>query len=162
MTVTQEKLSWYDVSPEVKDLLILASDHWENAELSEQYLKQAIDKANNNLDVLVGAYRYFFYKSKANIALEMANKVLSIIQVQEQLPTDWDSLQPILTNRQEEPMIRLYLNAYAATGYLFAKMGQLDQAKCVTERVKTIDKNRESCATTVFEVLTNPEDDEDD
>ena len=145
----------------MKDLLILASDHWENAELSEQYLKQAIDKAGNNLDVLVGAYRYFFYKSKAEIALEMANKVLSVIQAQEQLPTDWDTLQPILMTRQEEPNIRLYLNAYAATGYLFAKMGKLDEAKLVTERVTTIDQNRESCATTVFEVLTNPEEDDD-
>lgn len=59
---SQEKLSWYDVSQEVKNLLILASENWENTVLSEQYVTQALALADNNLDVLIGAYRFFFIK----------------------------------------------------------------------------------------------------
>jgi tetratricopeptide (TPR) repeat protein len=156
MTVTQAKLSWYDVDSQVKQLLILASDNWENTELSEQYMNEALAKAGNNLDVLIGAYRFFFYKSKSEAALKIATQVMQIIKQQENLPTEWEQLQPILNSRKNEPAIRLYLNAYAATGFIFAKLGRLEEAKIVTERVKKIDERRESCATTVFEVLTEP------
>ena len=32
------QLSWYDASEEVKELLILATDNWENSSLAEQYI----------------------------------------------------------------------------------------------------------------------------
>ena len=156
------QLSWYNASEDVKELLILATDNWENSSLSEQYINQALEKAGDNIDVLVGAYRFFFYKNKPELALKIAKKVLKIIQEKENLPLEWEQLQPILMKRQEEPNIRLYLNAYASQGYIFAKMGQLETAKLITERVKGIDEHRESCATTVFEVLTKDPDEDDD
>ena len=95
------QLSWYDVSTDVKDLLILATDHWDNSSLSEQYINQALEKADNNLDVLVGAYRFFFYKNKPELALEIAKKVLKIIENKEQLPLEWEQRRPILNKRQQ-------------------------------------------------------------
>ncbi|MDJ0662499.1 MAG: hypothetical protein QNJ42_23890 [Crocosphaera sp.] len=156
------KLSWYDASEEVKELLVLATDNWENSSLSEQYINQALEKAGDNIDVLVGAYRFFFYKNKPELALKIAKKVLGIIQEKENLPLEWEQLQPILMKRQQEPNIRLYLNAYASQGYIFAKIGEIEAAKLITERVKGIDEHRESCATTVFEVLTKDPDEDDD
>ncbi|MDJ0843629.1 hypothetical protein [Crocosphaera sp.] len=156
------KLSWYDASEDVKELLVLATDNWENSSLSEQYINQALEKAGDNIDVLVGAYRFFFYKNKPELALKIAKKVLGIIQEKENLPLEWEQLQPILMKRQQEPNIRLYLNAYASQGYILAKMGEIEAAKLITERVQEIDEHRESCATTVFEVLTKDPDEDDD
>ncbi|MEA5533405.1 hypothetical protein [Crocosphaera sp. XPORK-15E] len=156
------QLSWYDVSEDVKQLLILATDNWQNTVLSEQYINQALEKDGNNLDVLIGAYRFFFYKNKPEIALKIAKKVLRIIQETENLPLEWEQLKPILVQRQNESSIRLYLNAYASQGFILAKLGQVEAAKLITERVKTIDEHRESCATTVFEVLTKDSDEDDD
>ena len=155
------QLSWYDASEEVKELLILATDNWENSSLAEQYINQALEKAGNNMDVLVGAYRFFFYKNKTEIALKIAREVLRLIEKKENLPLKWEQLQPILKERQKEANIRLYINAYACQGYILAKMGQIEQAKFITEQVKTIDEKREYCATTVFEVLTKDPDDDD-
>jgi tetratricopeptide (TPR) repeat protein len=156
------KLSWYDVSEDVKDLLVLATDNWENTTLSEQYINEALEKAGNNLDVLVGAYRFFFYKNQPEIALKIAKKVLRIVEATENLPLEWEQLKPILVECQNEPSIRLYLNSYASQGFVLAKLGQLEAAKLITERVKEIDEHRESCATTVFEVLTKAPDEDDD
>lgn len=156
------QLSWYDASEDVKELLVLATDNWENSSLSEQYINQALEEAGDNIDVLVGAYRFFFYKNKPELALKIAKKVLGIIQEKENLPLEWEQLQPILMKRQQEPNIRLYLNAYASQGYILAKMGEIETAKLITERVKGIDEHRESCATTVFEVLTKDPDEDDD
>lgn len=162
MQATPEKYSWYDVPGDVKQLLILASDNWGDSTESERYVNEALAKAEDHLDVLVGAYRYFFYKNKSDIALQIAHKVIDKITREENLPSDWERLKPILLDRKNEPQIRLYINAYAATGFLLARQGKLEEAKLVTERVKECDHNRESCATTIFEVLTRPPEEDDD
>jgi len=158
----ENKMSWYEVPEEVKELLILASENWEDTAASEKYMNAALAKAEDNLDVLVGAYRYFFYKSKTGMALRMASKVMDKVKGSENLPSDWEQLRPILAQRKGEEKIRLYLNAYAATGFLLARQGKVEEAKEVTERVKEFDDNRESCATTIFEVLTRPPEEDDD
>jgi hypothetical protein len=163
MQTTTEKYSWSDIPDSVKELLILASDNWENTEVSQGYINEALSQADGHLEVLISAYRYFFYKNKPTMALDIAQKVMGKIQQQENLPTEWEALQPILEQRKYEPSIRLYINAYAAQGFVLARLGKLEEAKLVTERVKQLDENRESCATTVFEVLTQPpEEDEDE
>jgi len=157
MQATENKYSWSDIPEDVKHLLVLASEHWEDTERSQQYMNDALAKAEDNIDVLVGAYRYFFYKSNPTTALSIAQKVLNKIKKQENLPDSWEELKPILIKgKNESDVMRMYLNAYASTGFLLAKLGKLDEAKEVTERVKEIDEKRESCATTVFEVLTAP------
>lgn len=141
---------------EVKELLLLAAENWEDTAKSTEYMQLALAKAEDNLDVLVGAYRYFFYKSNGEMALQIADKVIDKVKKAENLPDHWEELEPLLMSRKNEEKIRLYLNAYASKGYLLAKMGNTENAKIITERVKAIDTNRESCATTVFEVLTAP------
>lgn len=124
MPATIDKYSWYDVSPEVKNLLILASEHWEDHDLAEQYINQALEKAEKNTNVLIGAYRFFFYKGQSVIALEIAEKVLQHVRSDENLPMQWEQLKPILISRQHEPAIRLFLHAYSAVGFLKARLGQ--------------------------------------
>lgn len=162
MQTIQDQFSWCDVEPEIKQLLLLASENWENTALAEQYIKEALFKAKDNLDVLVGAYRFFFYKHQPTTALSIAQQVLKTIATQENLPTEWSQLKTILLARQQEPNMRLYLNAYAATGLILAQLGKIESAKLVSTRVKEIDRNRESCATTVFEVITRSPDEDDE
>jgi tetratricopeptide (TPR) repeat protein len=157
----KEQYSWYDAPAEVKDLLILASDNWENTELSEKYINEALALAGKNANVLIGAYRFFFYKSKCEIALQIAERVLNMVQEDENLPESWEELKPIILTRGQEPAIRLFTNAYAGKGYLLAKLGRLEEATLITSRIKDIDTRREFCATTVFEVLTQPPEEDD-
>ncbi|HAG82735.1 MAG TPA: hypothetical protein DCL61_16615 [Cyanobacteria bacterium UBA12227] len=160
--ISDAKLSWFEVPEDVKHLLVLASDSWDNSIESERYVNEALKKSGNNLDVLVGAYRYFFYKNKIAMALHIAEKVMAIIKQDKKLPESWQQLKPVLISRKNDPIIRLYLNAYAAKGLILAKLGNLEEAKEITERIKEIDEKRESCATTVFEVLTRSPNEDDD
>ena len=161
MQAIQEKFDWCDVEPEVKKLLLLATENWEYTGLAEKYIRTALCKAGNNLDVLVGAYRFFFYKHQPAAALSIAQKVLQLIANKESLPKEWWQLRPILIARKQEPLVRLYLNAYAAQGLVLAQLGKLEEAKIVSQRVREIDDSREFCATTVFEVITrSPDEDE--
>ncbi len=162
MQTIQEPLSWYDVAPEIKQLLLLASENWEDTGLAEQYIREALSKAGDNLDVLVGAYRFFFYKHQPATALTIAQQVISAIATRENLPIEWSQLKPILSDRVIEPNIRLFLNAYAAKGLILAQLGKIDEAKEISQRVKDIDDSRQFCATTVFEVITQSPDEEEE
>jgi hypothetical protein len=158
---TTDLPSWYPVSDDVKRLLQLAATHWEDTAQSQVYMEQAIADSENSLAVLVAAYRYFFYKSNNPLALQMATQVVDQITAAEHLPIDWEHLKPILSARKEEPNIRLYLNAYAASGLVLARLGDVDRAKEITARVKEIDDQREFGATTIFDVLTQPPEDDE-
>lgn len=154
-------LSWYDAPEDIKALLLCAANTWENTAQSEQYILEAIAKAEVNLDVLVTAYRYFFYKNNAWMALQIAQKVISHVRELEKLPEPWSDLKPILLDRREDPNIRLYLNAYGASGLVWAKLGELEKAKEITARIKEIDGKEFGSATTVFDVLTQPPEEDD-
>ncbi len=161
MQTLENQFSWCNVEPEIKQLLLLASDNWEYTGLAEKYIKEALDKAGNNLDVLIGAYRFFFYKHQPTTALSIVEQVLQLITTQENLPVEWLELKPILIAHKQSANIRLYLSAYAAKGLVLAQLGKIEEAKLVSQRVREIDDSREFCATTVFEVITRPPEEEE-
>ncbi|MGK7937596.1 MAG: hypothetical protein AB4206_17655 [Xenococcaceae cyanobacterium] len=162
MQTISDRVSWCDVEPEIKQLLLLASENWEYTGLAEKYIREALSRAGDNLDVLVGAYRFFFYKHQPAVALSIVQQVLQSIATKENLPIEWSQLKPILIARKQEPSIRLYLNAYAAKGLVLAQLGKLEEAKIISQSIKDIDDSREFCATTVFEVITRSPDEEEE
>ncbi len=157
----RNSLSWYAAPAEVKELLKLAIDNWEDTALSEKYINEALELAEDNLDVLVSAYRYFFYKHNNQLALRIAETVLTKVQKLAQLPQEWDQLQPILVSRKDDSQIRLYLNAYAASGLIWARLGEVEKAKEISTRVGAIDDRKEFGGSLVFEILTAPPDEDD-
>lgn len=161
MEATTLAPSWCNVPDDVKFLLSAAAENWEDTERSQVYINQAIVHPEACLDVLVAAYRYFFYKHNDSLALQIATEVMERIHLSEDLPSDWEALKPVLTDRKEESVIRLYLNAYASSGLVLARLGALGKAREITARVSEIDSKRESCAATVLDVLTRPDDEDE-
>ena len=161
MLVDTDRFSWFEVPEEIKKLLILAADNWENSYEAEKYINQALAKTGNNTDVLIAAYRYFYYKYNYPMALQIANKVIDTIKKIEGFSNDWEELKPILITRKEEAKTRLFLNAYAASGLVLAKLGQLEQAKKICRQVKEIDENNEFGAGVLLDILTRPPEEDD-
>ncbi|ARV57412.1 hypothetical protein BZZ01_01100 [Nostocales cyanobacterium HT-58-2] len=156
MQVNTERFSWFQVPEDVKQLLILAAKHWENTAESEKYINQALANTGEETDVLVAAYRYFFYKNNYHMALQIAVKVIDKIKVSEQLPDNWEQTKPILIARKEEPKMRLYLNTYAAYGLVLAKLGDIEQAKKISIQVKEVDNKNDFGAGILYDILTRP------
>ncbi|OKH56252.1 hypothetical protein NIES2101_00255 [Calothrix sp. HK-06] len=155
--------SWFNVPDDIKQLLILAADHWQDTSKSQHYINEALIQTNNSVDVLVAAYRYFYYKNNYEMALSTASQVINNIKDSENLPDNWEQLQPVLSSRKEDSQIRLYLNAYAASGLVLAKLGDIEQAKTICARIKEIDVNNEFAgASILLDILTRPPEEEDD
>ena len=161
MLVDTDRFSWFEVPEDIKKLLILAADNWENNYEAEKYINQALSKTGKNTDVLIAAYRYFYYKYNYPMALQIANKVIDTIREVENFTSNWEELKPILIARKEEAKIRLFLNAYAASGLVLAKLGELEQAKKICIQVKKIDENNEFGAGVLLDILTRPPEEDD-
>ncbi|KYC37766.1 hypothetical protein WA1_04415 [Scytonema hofmannii PCC 7110] len=160
MQIEANKFSWFQIPEDVKKLLILAAENWENTLESEKYMNQALVQTGANTDLLVAAYRYFFYKNNYIMALQTATKVIDIIKEAEQLPTQWEQLKPILTSRKDDCTIRLYLNAYSASSLVLAKLGEIESAKEISARVKEIDDKNEFGAGILYDILTRPKEED--
>ncbi len=165
MPVTQSpatpSLSWYDLPDPVKQLLIAAANSWEDPAQAQTSMQQALALSNQALDVLVAAYRYFFYQHNDEAALQIANQVMQQVRQLEGLPDDWAELGPILAQRKEEDNIRLYLNAYNASGLVLARLNAIDQAIVIATRINELDDRREFGAATVLHILTHSEEEEE-
>ena len=77
------------------------------------------------------------------------------------MPDDWEQLKPILVNRKQDPQIRLYLNAYAASGLVLANLGEIEQAKEISTKVKEIDDKNDFGAGILLDILTRPAEEDD-
>lgn len=161
METDTNRFSWFDVADDIKELLILAAATWENTEESTKYMQQALAKTADNTDILVAAYRYFYYKNNHSLALTTAEKITAKIKAVENLSDNWEELKPILIKRQEEPQIRLYLNAYAASGLVLAKLGKIEEAKEISSRIKGIDDKNDFGAGILLDILTRPPETDD-
>jgi hypothetical protein len=156
MDTTHDYASWSHLPAAAKHLLLLAAEHWDENALSESYIQQALADYAGELEVLVSAYRYYFYKSQSGRALTLADQILERLQQDASLPGEWDELRQTLVAGKDDPILRLYLAAYAARGLLLAKLGRLDEARLISCRVNELDDRREFCASTVFDVLMPP------
>lgn len=158
---SSETLSWLSVSPATKGLLVAAAQSWEDTETSEYYIRQALNQPETGFDVLVGAYRYYFYKNQDSMALEIATTVCDRLRQIEQWPTDWAVLKPILLEQIEESNARLYINAYAASGLLQARLGNVEVAQEIANRVQQL-QAKEFGADVLLNILNPSSDDDDD
>lgn len=156
MKVDAERFSWFEVPDDIKQLLVLAAECWENTDESEKYINQALAKTAESTEVLVAAYRYFFYKNNYYMALQTAKEVIEKIKIAEEIPDNWQHAKEILITRKEEQNIRLYLNAYAASGLVLAKLGDIEKAKKISAQVKEVDDKNEFGASIVYNILTRP------
>lgn len=156
MQIDSAKFSWFQVPEDIKKLLILAAQTWENTTESEKYMQAALANNVEHTDVFVAAYRFFYYKNNYSLALQTTTKLLDKIKETEKLPDDWESLKPVLINRKDDTQIRLYLNAYAASGLVLAKLGKIEQAKEISAKVKEIDAQNDFGAGILWDILTLP------
>ncbi len=151
--------SWYRVPNDIKQLLLAAVVSWEDSDRSEQFILQALAHPETTIDVLVSAYRYFFYQPNHAMARRLAMQVMEEIKQAESLPDEWEELQPILEERLLDPPIRLYLSAYTALGVMLARWGAFQAALEICTRIQSIDEKNEFGAGVIVKILTSEDND---
>lgn len=152
--------SWFSASSSIQDLFAAAAQSWNDAAVSEQYIEQALAQADVGFDVLIGAYRYYFYRNQLSQALQVATTVCDRICSTEQWPTEWPKLQPLLMAHLDVPAVRLYLSAYVASGLVLARLGRVEEAQRVANQVQQLGA-KEFGAELLLNILSSAADEEE-
>ncbi|NJK99469.1 MAG: hypothetical protein HC838_07825 [Spirulinaceae cyanobacterium RM2_2_10] len=153
-------LSWYAVPEAVKQWLAIASEHWDEPEVGDRYMDRALEQASDCPDVLVSAYRYFFYTHNYPRALQITDTVLATVSASHAMPAVWSERKLFLSQHREEPAIRLYINAYAASGLIRARLGEVDRAKQIAAQVSELENQNEFGGKVIHDILNASDEEE--
>lgn len=156
--------SWFEAPACVKDLLYQAVLHWEDTPLSKEYIMLALDKSNDDINVLTAAYRFFFYKQDYNMALQLALKVMEKVRSAKGLPESYKiaELFKALRDNIEDYDVRMFINAYAAYAFILLKLNNIDKATEILEFLKYIDVNGEFGVPIMLDVMSKAQEEEDE
>lgn len=142
------------LSQEIEALIQKAADVY--GPESEKILLEAYAMAPTNLSVLVGLYRYYYYQHRYQSALDVAYKVMGVIAEKIHFPDDWrrlcmsDIKNGILVSFT---MVRFYLFALKAAGYVSLRLLKFEQGKQMIEKVVELDTANRLGAKLILDVL---------
>jgi tetratricopeptide (TPR) repeat protein len=154
---TSEEL-YFDqpMSAEVQKLLDQAANEYGGA--SERLLIKAYSLAPENLAVLVGLYRYYYYQHRYQDALGIADRVMALLAPKIDFPSDWRDINfgvvagGIL---RSFTLVRFYFFSLKAAGYLNLRLGRFELGRNMLECVVRNDTNDRIGARILLEVLGN-------
>jgi len=150
-----------DLHPEVKRLLDLAGETWEDRDASDAYMKQALSHPMGGIDVLIGAYRFYFYRHEYEKALDMAASVVEQISKKIKIPDDPALFTKFVVHNKEKKEIRLYITALMAAAFVNARTGKKEEARLIALLIKSFDEKNEFGADFLLGVLNGDYKDED-
>lgn len=143
----------------------LAGLAYGNDEVAEAHLRRAMSVAPDHAAVLIGFYRFYFYKGRLRDALGIAVTVLAKAARDNGLAQDWRTVRrgDADFGSFEAILPRFYLFTLKAYGYLNMRLGELDEGREVVMKLLELDPGDKIGAKVLLNVLNRmgmPEEDE--
>lgn len=129
------------LQPEVERLLNAAADGYAQG-TSELPLFQAYFLQPEHLSVLVALYRFYFYQGRRTDALRVVTRVLQLVAGRLGMTADWRAIEVDDLGRGAQrsmALLRFYLFALKAAGYLELRLGRTQAALQRFEKVLELD-----------------------
>lgn len=135
--------------------LRLAGIAYANDEVAESHLEKAMEAAPGHAAVLIGRYRFYFYKGRLDEALEVARQCLAKAASDNKLAQDWRKV------RQEDAdfgsfeavLPRFFLFTLKAFGYLNLRLGNLIEGREAVLKLLELDPGDKVGAKVLLNVL---------
>ncbi len=128
------------LSPVLENLLQQAAEQY--GPEAEDLLMEAFELAPENLSVLVGLYRYYYYQHRYHDAVYIAHRVMKVVGRQLEFPERWQDIamsHVINGTNQSFGLVRFYLFALKAAGYINLRLGQFGEGKSMITKVVALD-----------------------
>lgn len=120
-----------DLPAEAERLIAQASSEY-SEDTAELALLRAHLMAPDNLTVLVGLYRYYFYQHRLDDALMVAERAMQLSGRLLGLPADWRTLDETRLGSAAANsfgMLRFYLLALKAASVVLLRLGQIEASR---------------------------------
>ncbi len=143
------------LSERVVALLNQAAENYGSV-AGERDLLRAWFMAPESLSVLVAMYRNYYYQHRLDDAAEVARRALAVSGGSIDFPADWRQLQFHHLSKAvvvSMSMVRFYLLALKALGYLQLRMGNIEEGRQMLQTVVALDSSDRLGAGTLLEVI---------
>ena len=148
--LSSETKNWEDDSvglfppapPEAQALLREASRSWSDTAKARRFLSEADRLHGESLPVVLGCYKFYFYKGLLREAIPFALRAAEMMGQRLGLRRSFMEL-----SLEDAPFSdyvagpRFYLFAMKAAGYLYARLGETERGLEILEKIRTLDKN---------------------
>jgi tetratricopeptide (TPR) repeat protein len=149
--------------PEAQRCLEYAGDLYADSAEAEKYLKEAEKWAPDHAAVLIGLYRFYFYKGRLQDALHIANLCLRKAARENNMPLDWRRVtrNDAVFDRYEEILPRFFLFTLKGYAYLQMRLGALEESRAAIMKLLELDPTDKIGAKVLLSVLNRAGRDDD-
>jgi hypothetical protein len=144
-----------NLPPEAEQALRLAGLSFLNDAVAEKHLLDARAIAPDHPAVLIGVYRYYFYKNRLDDALTISRKCLLRAARDNALDPDWRKVEAEDANfgSYDAPLPRFYLFTLKVYAYLQLRLGHLTEGRDAAEKALLLDPTDKVGAQVLLDVL---------
>nr|MBL8411754.1 hypothetical protein [Dechloromonas sp.] len=144
-----------DLPPEAERLIAQAATEYGDP-AAEFSLLRAHLLAPENLSVLVGLYRYYFYQHRLDDALIVAERAMQLSGRHLGLPTNWELLDETRLGtaaKNSFGLLRFYLLALKAASVVLLRLGQISASRARLIKLAGLDSRDQLGAAKLLEVV---------
>jgi tetratricopeptide (TPR) repeat protein len=124
-------------------------------DVAERHLQEAQALAPDHAAVLIGLYRFYFYKGRLADALAIAKLCLEKAARENSFAADWQDVTAgdAEFGRYENMLPRFYLFTLKGYAYLQMRLGNLDEGRAAVMKLLELDPSDKIGARVLLEVL---------
>ncbi|WP_316206596.1 MULTISPECIES: hypothetical protein [unclassified Bradyrhizobium] len=124
-------------------------------DVAEDHLKQARSLAPDHAAVLIGFYRFYFYKGRLAEALQIAKQCLAKAAVENRLPPHWRDVRATHADFGDYGNIlpRFFLFALKGYAYLQMRLGNLVEGRLAVQKLLELDPSDKVGARVLLDVV---------
>jgi tetratricopeptide (TPR) repeat protein len=124
-------------------------------DIAENHLREAEALAPGHAAVLIGLYRFYFYKGRLAEALEVAERCLVKAAEENHLPVDWRAVRADHAEfgRYENILPRFFLFSLKGYAYLQMRLGQTEEGRVAVLKLLELDPTDKIGAKVLLGVL---------
>ena len=144
---------------EAEHHLWLAGQSYHVDEVAETHLKQAEALAPDHAAVLIGFYRFYFYKGRLTDALRIAKRCLAKAAVENHLPPHWRDVRPehAAFGSFDHMLPRFFMFTLKGYAYLQMRLGNLVEGRLAVQKLLDLDPSDKIGARVLLEVVDRVE-----
>ena len=141
--------------PRAERLLHQAGLAYQNDAVAEGHLRDAQALAPDHAAVLIGLYRFYFYKGRLIEALEIARLCIGKAARENGLPADWRAVGPgdAQFGRYDDMLPRFYLFSLKGYAYLQMRLGNTEEGRAAVQKLLQLDPSDKIGAKVLLGVL---------
>jgi tetratricopeptide (TPR) repeat protein len=132
-----------------------AAEVYADSEAAEDYLRQAEKHAPDHAAVLIGFYRFYFYKGRLREALNIAERCLVKAARDNNFATEWRLVRrdDAVFDRYEAVLPRFYLFTLKGFAYLKMRLGEIDESREAVMKLLELDPTDKIGAKLLLEIM---------